>query len=144
MWAKSRKDLKSYRSSALDPKRWAKATGAVCEDWFKLVATVVAKLHAASNDPNDPTVPDGAFPWPTFDAVPTEASFNMDEARRSSTPTPAPEILTPAPSPGPCPNPYTYSNPNPNLTLTLTLTPTPTPTLTLAPTLTRTLTQPWP
>jgi len=55
----------------------------VCQDWFKLVENFVAKLHAASNDPNDPTVPDGAFPWATFDAVPAEACFNMDEARRS-------------------------------------------------------------
>ena len=42
----------------------------------------VADLHAASNDPNDPTVPMGAFPWATFDAIPAAAKFNMDEVHR--------------------------------------------------------------
>jgi len=55
-WIKGRADLQSYKSSALCPLRAAKGNPETCRSWFKLVEEVVQRLHAASEDPNDPTV----------------------------------------------------------------------------------------
>ena len=68
----------------------------------------VADLHAASNDPNDPTVPMGAFPWATFDAIPAAAKFNMDEVHRPPPPTLAPRAAGPSCCVRACP-PYTHA-----------------------------------
>jgi len=65
---KRKHNLKSYKTSAIDPARAAKATVELRDHFFKMVAEYIKQLYAK-----------GKVPWDDYDKVPDTHKYNMDE-----------------------------------------------------------------
>ena len=66
-WMKKH-EVKGHKTSVLDIQRAEKATVALRNTWFGLVRSYVQSLYS-----------EGKIPWATFEEIPADCKFNMDE-----------------------------------------------------------------